>query len=375
MKKELFPPFPIDVEFVLRSGVFSVFLPMEALDASGRTILEGRSHKYKVNFTDYRPCPYKGSRYKHTKLMNIGALNHYMKNKSSILSYVSNFSNYLEVNHRYQSRDITLMEHLLISSYCLYKAPLLWLINLWKGESAIFPPAEIAAVSKICHGIFELTLRTIDNDFFTQSNITSNSLINYVESNENLIGLSEVCAASPHLIVEFLECLLPSNSSLRTEPCSLNSKEFIKLTQFGEVSWDAEITALLYNYMRLTYLNKINGSMDLREDFCVSFPHALKLFEIKKRNLKFENTFINTYLSRTLSECESIYIKQLKEVFCKIYTENIIRKNEWNLLHKKTIRSVENCNIRYQRIMKFNSSEQKINKWMLELYWGRQPYL
>ena len=158
------PPYPIDFHVAMGCGIFRTFLPMEGVDASGRTLREGRSVHLKPEPGDYRVCPYPGVRNGHEKAMNCGALIHLARRLDCVHEYMSSLSSTLFDNNGPEAHDsVGPIWHVLKVAYSAYKAPLLWLICAWAGKP-MAPPSEVAAAAKATEGIYELALQFLDAD-------------------------------------------------------------------------------------------------------------------------------------------------------------------------------------------------------------------
>src|SRR5271166_5166633 len=95
----------------------------EYLDVAGRPLGEGRAAAFRHVQTEMQPCPYAGSRYHHSKPMNVSALRQIMPAWDQIIAMLSWLGRRYRVRHQ---TEITTFEDLsLVTSAGVFLADFL----------------------------------------------------------------------------------------------------------------------------------------------------------------------------------------------------------------------------------------------------------
>ncbi|PYE86675.1 hypothetical protein [Phyllobacterium leguminum] len=284
-------PYPIHIPFVLGYPVFRTFLPMEARDEGGRTLLEGRSILYPTDQADYKICPFRDSRHHHEKPMNFGALRYLTENAGSVKMYLSHISALIQKETFPQNNDS--ISHLLRLGYVGYKAPQPWLLTELHGLPKSLPQ-EVAVAAKLSQGFIDLGFFANQGDANPPDVQTPEILYAYVDSHGKLIGQKEVCAGPPNMIKHFLASVLNPDDHQKEAFISTDF-DMRALIDYSSLAWAADLLALIYNYVRLSSLMGLAGEVDIRSDLRVSFPNSLNIYGIVKSNIRYIDTSFMTY--------------------------------------------------------------------------------
>lgn len=183
-------------------------------DTDGRPLGEQRvPDLYASVETELAQCPYRGSRYHHPKAMNVSALRQMTSNWPAILGGL------LQVHREYRgliaTGPLTIFDFyriigmgVLLPAYVALRArdPLrdgelpVWLGGVYKVLIGIHAPVGQLMIRKLLAGGASEPLPSAE------------SLLEYVESTQALIGNREVCAGPPALILRALRVILSGES-------------------------------------------------------------------------------------------------------------------------------------------------------------------
>ncbi|NTA59896.1 hypothetical protein G6L32_14775 [Agrobacterium tumefaciens] len=308
-------PFPLDVDFVLSQSTFRTYLPMEGVDAGGRTLLEGRSLLYKTLPSDYQKCPYKDSRYNHENSMNITALRDLTSHSSGTIAYFSQLARAVKTEMDTDG-PVDVTTHLLWLGYVGYKAPQPWLLSQLYGSSLILP-SSVAIVAKLAQGFIDLAYSTAEPDAPPAPEKSAAAIYSYADSHMRLIGRHEVCAAPPNLIKQFLNIAFEPGTEPKTGP----ELDFTlsQLLDYASLSWAAEVAALSYNYVRLSLLRSTAGALDARTHLRVSFPNSLNLFHHVAENRTYTRSAFKLYSNFLETARTKAIIDEVRVLFRSVY--------------------------------------------------------
>jgi len=373
-------PYPIDLSIALKSSTFRTFLPMEGLDAQGRTLLEGRSIQYPPLQSDYQECPFSGSRFKHQKLMNRGALRHFMKHRDRTISYFGDLSLLAADRLRSAPQPTESLYHMLHIAYTVYKAPQLWQLSTLYGQISASPP-EIAIAAKLSHGLYDFTLSLLNHQSPLPSEITPEFLYILAEKQKRLIGRNEVCAGPPAFVRKFLSLTLCKNKKQKSIK-HVDRFSLDDLLDYASLSWSAEKVSLIYNYLRLLVIKERVGNLEIGKHLRVSFPHALPIFQIAKGGKRPNDTDLRAHFSthwwtqRTEQTVKSI------QPFFESYTSvsqidqytNSGSRADWYKFELETIRAIEAISRGIDSLDLLPRSNNNADLGQIELFFGPQPY-
>jgi len=379
------PSYPIDFDFVLGCGAYRTFLPMDGLDATGRTLLEGRSIHYRPDRTAYRICPFPGSRNKHKNAMNVSAFRYLVTHQEQVKHYLVALSNYLSYNLKKEQDDSNApVSHLLQVAYAAYKAPLMWLISDWSGHPLKVPP-HIAVAARLGHGLLELSLHFLGEQTNRTAAATPKALYDYAEEHGNLIGYREVCAGPPTTITKFLSYALPREeaSDARFEDWKTEQQiELDNIFDFASICWNAQTIAMVFNYTRLTTLVSVVKELNFQKHFCVCFPNALEIFQLVSENQSISNSSMNPYVTgvfktqKTESSAEAV-CKLLKLVDNQLSLEpskSSLNKQHWQAFSKSSKSAMETVSTNLDLLALFPKSNKQFDFDLMELFFGASPY-
>lgn len=174
----------------------------EYFDADGRPVGEGRSLAFTQVKTDFKTCPFSGSRYRHAKPMNASALQSILPAWQDSLSLLS----FLSQRYRtfYGTTVSTYYDLALISGLGVFLVDYLVLRALNPLASSHIP-VVISGLYKVCLGFQQATFLAMMNDSFTcDRNKTmlpdAKGFYRHLEESQLLIGPDEVCGGSEEMI-------------------------------------------------------------------------------------------------------------------------------------------------------------------------------
>jgi hypothetical protein len=181
----------------------------EYLDVAGRPVGEGRAAAFQHVQTEMQSCPYSGSRYHHSKPMNVTALRHIMPVWEQIVTMLSWLSQ--RYCARYQ-REITTYEDLsLVTSAGVFLADFVVLRRHFPLRSNEIP-LLISGLYKVCLG-FQLAtfLGSMQERFLDETTAKhlpdAAGFHDYLEAHELLIGEAEVCSGSAAMIMQAYDAM------------------------------------------------------------------------------------------------------------------------------------------------------------------------
>lgn len=192
----------------------------EYLDVAGRPVGEGRAAAFEQVQTEMRTCPYPGSRYHHSKPMNVTALQQ-MPDWQHVLTMLSWLS------QRYRAArqtEITSYNDLAqVTSAGVFLVDFLVLRRhrpLRSGEI----PVLISGLYKACLGLQLAYLPERFADERASAQLPDAAgFYAYLEESELLIGETEVCAGTPAMILQAYEAIIGRNTVAQEElppPCA-----------------------------------------------------------------------------------------------------------------------------------------------------------
>ncbi len=186
----------------------------EYIDTAERPIGEGRSEAYEQVETQFKSCPYPGSRHQHAQPMNFSALQSITpqwRNIVTLLAWLGQrYRNYNDCN---TTRYYDLAR---ISGMGIFLADYLALRHTSPLQSNQVP-VILSGLYKVCLGFQQVTFFAMMNESFNEQGITkqeeaelpaANEFYSWLEENELLIGEAEVCGGSELMISKAYEAML-----------------------------------------------------------------------------------------------------------------------------------------------------------------------
>lgn len=206
----------------------------EFLDQDGRPIGEGRSQVYKNVKTEFKSCPYPGSRHNHEFPMNASALASINPEWQQILLLLG------ELSQRYQAFQGTSVDTFydlaLVSGTGVFLSDFMALRSKDPVLSDDFP-VLLSGLYKVCLGFQQATFLAMMNDQFKDSESDrqlpdASGFYQHLEAHELLTGEGEVCGGSSIMIRRAYETMRGKHSK---------SDVMAKLPQLAtmNVDWDA----------------------------------------------------------------------------------------------------------------------------------------
>lgn len=174
----------------------------EFLDTDGRPIGEGRSAAYAQVETEFKTCPYPGSRHHHEFPMNASALGSISPEWQQILLLLGELSQRYQA---YQGTSVnTFYDLALVSGTGVFLSDYMALRHTDPLASKEFP-VLLTGLYKVCLGFQQATFLAMMNDQFKDSESErqlpdANGFYQHVEAHELLIGDGEVCGGSAVMI-------------------------------------------------------------------------------------------------------------------------------------------------------------------------------
>jgi len=180
----------------------------EYLDVAGRPVGEGRAAAFKNVHTEMQSCPYAGSRYHHSKPMNVTALRQMMPAWDKVVTMLSWLSQRYRV--RYE-KEITTYEDLsLVTSAGVFLVDFL-VLRQQKPLGSNEIPVLISSLYKVCLGFQLATYLGSMQERFGEGTTTPlpnpAGFYDYLESRELLIGEAEVCSGSAAMIIQAYDAM------------------------------------------------------------------------------------------------------------------------------------------------------------------------
>ena len=388
--KTIKPPgyviYPIALDVVLKSASFRTYLPMEGVDSKGRTILEGRSLRFRPTTSDYCVCRFPGSRFRHEKKMNLAALKHLMKFRSETKEYFHKLSRLvcMQTQTAHGCHHDAILDLLRIA-YTAYKAPQLWLLSeLLSGGKSDLPP-EVALAAKLSHGLFDFALYCLHENLGKEDLISPDSLYKLADAQGRLVGREEVCAGPPEIIRTFLSLALTSRVELakseEKKSCSLLFS-LENIIDYASLCWLADMVAAVFNYLRLSTIRHLEGTLELNDHLRISFPNALTVFDLALNKRSIRDTYLIPYpmiywFTSQTSASVSIaneFIEYVKPMLSLLSNDVFLCSTEWCKVENLMRQAVESLNFGFDSIGIFPSSLLASTSKQLELFFGPAPY-
>ena len=174
----------------------------------------------------------------------------------------------------------------------------------------------------------------------------------------------------------------PRHNTL-SSPIGQTSPFLIKdILDFGCLSWSAEAIALIYNYVRLSMIRTLAGKLEFKFDLCVSFPHALTLFQLVEQERSLRSSSLRGYAAlmweteRTdegTSEARDL-LRSVEKLLACHPRKILLSPDEWKSFSLKTANAINSISNSLDRLSLLPSCKQEITPWHLELFFGRNPY-
>jgi hypothetical protein len=205
----------------------------EYFDVDGRPVGEGRSLAYKQIKTQFKSCPYAGSRYQHKNPMSVSALNSILPEWQNTLSLLSSLSQRYQA---YQQTPITTYYDLaLIAGMGVFLTDYM-VLRAEKPLRSTHIPVLLSGLYKVCLGFQQATFLAMMNDHF--KNDTAEKILPdtkgfyaYLEQQQLLIGEDEVCGGSEAMISRAYE-------AMKGEHPATNNKAVLSLITL-DIDWQA----------------------------------------------------------------------------------------------------------------------------------------
>lgn len=180
----------------------------EYLDTAGRPIGEGRSEAYEQVETQFKKCPYPGSRHHHEQPMNFSALQSITPHWREIVPLLA----WLGQRYRtYNQCEVTSYYDLArISGMGIFLADYLALRTVNPLSSGQVP-VIFAGLYKVCLGFQQVTFLAMMNDIFSTGKAAelpdAKGFYAWLDENKLLIGEAEVCGGSELMISKAYEAM------------------------------------------------------------------------------------------------------------------------------------------------------------------------
>jgi hypothetical protein len=178
-------------------------------DTEGRPLREQMAHfPDEPIHTEFKRCPYPGTRHQHEKLMNVSALRQITDNWPAVMGAIGRI--HMECRDRISGPLSVFDLWRIVNTGIMFPSFVALRAKNPYGDTEL--PVWIAGVYKVLIGI-HTTVRPLmlQNLLANGQNAplpTAQSMYDYVESIQGLIGAKEVCAGPPALILRSLRVVL-----------------------------------------------------------------------------------------------------------------------------------------------------------------------
>jgi hypothetical protein len=183
-------------------------------DTEGRPLGEQRvAGLFDSVETELVRCPYRGSRYHHAKPMNVSAL------RQAVASWAVILGGLAQVHRGYRERvdadPLTLFDlwRLINLGICLPSFAALRAVDPLRDTEV---PVWLAGIYKVLIGVHvpvaQLMLEELLRGGIPAPLPSAEELLEHVESNRSLVGVKEVCAGPPSLILQTIRVTLSGDS-------------------------------------------------------------------------------------------------------------------------------------------------------------------
>ena len=214
----------------------------EYLDVEGRPVGEGRSMAYDNVHTEFKTCPYPGSRHEHAYPMNDSALRDINPHWQNILKLLGLLS------HRYQASEQTQVstyyDLALVAGSGVFLSDFLALRQHQPVASNHYP-VLITGLYKVCLGFQQATFLAMMNDQFKPSDEdrllpSAAEFYQTLEDNQMLVGEGEVCGGSAAMIKRAFQTMQGTGAAVDdTYSSNALSKFDVDWKEFDRFSSDA----------------------------------------------------------------------------------------------------------------------------------------
>ncbi len=268
-------PFPFDVEFMKQNTAFMLFCPPDRLDAEDRPVLEGRSVVHRLTADAFQACPYRDSRARAGKPMNVDSLKALSRHQEATANLIQGIGEYLTT---YEGTDCSPSDlgRLYALAYVGYRAPSLYFCRqLLDGSETI--PAVCAVASRFFHGLVNvLALIALEHGGRLEGvYMTAEQLYRYADDHGHLVGAREVCAASVASIVKYLDLCLAAADG-RSGTLTPTVVPVADLVATAQVIMELEFACLVYETVRCAFWRSLPGREHETVRQLFATPHCLQ---------------------------------------------------------------------------------------------------
>lgn len=283
-------------------------------------------------------------------------------------------------------------------AYICHKAPAYWALRYGDGQDAEPRiPSDYAAVSRFSHGLTHLLHHIATNcpRTLTES-CRPEELYRYAEKNELLIGVREVCAGPPKLIVHTIASIV---SALARRPSTLGmlspSNELQRtLVAFGGLCHCMEVLATVYETVRCaawTWRNSVPSSFRTNlHDADASQPtarHAIPYCFTIKEASKSPEPLSSPFISGLIA-CRWTQLDEHHEVLALLEHQLALARDvteafrsnatdvgeRWQRIERVTAEGITAINRALTSSLDLKNTIEDFDLREFELFFGRRPF-
>lgn len=270
-------PYPLPLAYLSERPAFAIFYPIDFLANDDRPLLEGRSYRFKPSIENYKVCPFQDSRHHHEKPMNAAALRSAVSNldaiKASLFEHISSL-------HRAGRLETDRLSALWRVTYTAWSMPLQLIMQHRHSAAAQAPiDAATADLSKFCHGILTVVQHVAAQEPHPDIEWSGTSFYRYANEHGLLLGIREVCAASPTMIASIIDFIFHSIEQLQIsqlqDATRLNEVKWNNALRFAQARWIIECACIIYEATRVDAALRLENDAQIRQRH--SFPYCLSI--------------------------------------------------------------------------------------------------
>jgi len=191
--------YPLPARYIARRPAFSLFVPLDVLDETGRPLMENRTVRHEPPENSLAPCPYTDHRARQAKPINLGALKDFNRYGNATLELLSKYCHCVKLGDSTQAGATTLqiwrVAKLGVSVPSRILVPFLLRES---GDRELDGP--IGAIYKVSRGLMDLMLNASNFLPSIEKVWSADEILEFIERHEQLVGRREVCAAPLVLI-------------------------------------------------------------------------------------------------------------------------------------------------------------------------------
>jgi hypothetical protein len=272
-------------------------------------------------------------------------------------------------------------------AYIGYKAPNYWVLRGNGCPDGIEP--AYAAVSKFCHGLTHLLLHVAGNSpKVIQVHWSPEELYSYAEKNSLLVGMREVCAGPPKLIVALLHEIFSGRELKDSMPRPLDEK----LSALASLTCWMEIAGFLYEicrcqawHWRSQYTGESSGIRDI-DPLQPMSRNAMPYCDVAKNASKKVNPLSTPFAAGLLAlrwcdkKFQAIEEKLIVQKKLADNLSNLLAQAEtppftqWNEFHKASIDLLSSINRTIAILIDAPDLASNVGDREMEVFFGRSPF-